>query len=52
MGVKVPENLFGPEVDMRNRRLPFPGMLREPHGLTSQKTAFFTVTTVKTSNLI
>jgi hypothetical protein len=25
--------------------------LQEPHGVTSQKTAFFTVTAVKTSNL-
>jgi hypothetical protein len=29
-------------------KLPF---LQEPHGETSQKTAFFIVTTVKTSNL-
>jgi hypothetical protein len=26
--------------------------LQEPHGVTSQKTTFFIVTTVKTSNLI
>jgi hypothetical protein len=26
-------------------------LLQEPHGVTSQKTAFFIVTTVKTSNL-
>jgi hypothetical protein len=27
-------------------------VLQEPHGITSQKTPFFIVTTVKTSNLI
>jgi hypothetical protein len=26
--------------------------LQDPHGITSQKTAFFTVIAVKTSNLI
>jgi hypothetical protein len=26
-------------------------ILKEPHGVTSQKTAFFIVTAVKTSNL-
>jgi hypothetical protein len=27
------------------------GFLQEPHGITSQKTPFFIVTAVKTSNL-
>jgi hypothetical protein len=30
---------------------PKPWFLQEPHGVTSQKTAFFIVTTVKTSDL-
>jgi hypothetical protein len=28
-----------------------PGALQEPHGVTTQKTPFFIVTAVKTSNL-
>jgi hypothetical protein len=31
---------------------PETGFLKQPHGVTSQNTAFFSVTAVKTSNLI
>jgi hypothetical protein len=34
-----------------NRRMVSSGFLQEPHGVTTQKTPFFIVTAVKTSNL-
>jgi hypothetical protein len=63
-GMDLTEDLAGSLKHMTLKRMASSGMLhrvvqvplnrwflQEPHGITSQKTAFFMVTTVKTSNL-